>query len=210
MEAFMYRHNPQTLRFAELAADGAIGPVRLIRAAFSFTVTHAADVRLAAEYDGGALMDVGCYCVNAARLLAGEPHRVMGEQVANDAGVDLGFVGQLRFPGDVLAHFDCALDLPYRAKLEVVGPVGTILIPDPWIVSKPGIVLRSGSSIEDVVDEEVPVEKVNHYQLELENLGAAIRGEGDPLLARADAVAQARVLEALYRSAGEGRVVALA
>jgi xylose dehydrogenase (NAD/NADP) len=112
MEAFMYRHNPQTLQFAELAADGAIGAVRLIRAAFSFAVTHAADVRLAAEYDGGALMDVGCYCVNAARLLAGEPHRVMGEQVANDADVDLRFVGQLRFPGDVLASFDCALDLP--------------------------------------------------------------------------------------------------
>jgi D-xylose 1-dehydrogenase (NADP+, D-xylono-1,5-lactone-forming) len=153
-------------------------------------------------------MDVGCYCVNGARLLAGEPYRVTGEKV-NDAGVDLRLVGELRFPGDVLAHFDCALDLPYRAELEVVGELGTILIPDPWIVAKPGILVRRGSSIEDVVDEEVPVEKVNHYQLELENLGAAIRGEAEPLLGRADAVAQARTVEALYRAARENRVVAL-
>jgi xylose dehydrogenase (NAD/NADP) len=91
----------------------------------------------------------------------------------------------------------------------VVGEEGTILMPDPWIVSEPGIVLYRGGSIEAVAVEQVPVERINHYQLELENLGAAIRGEADPLLGRVDAVAQARTLEALYRAATDGRAVAL-
>ncbi len=75
MEAFMYRHNPQTAMVAELVAGGAIGRLRLIRAAFSFPLSDAVNVRLQAGLHGGALMDVGCYCVSAARLLAGEPDR---------------------------------------------------------------------------------------------------------------------------------------
>jgi predicted dehydrogenase len=209
MEGFMYRHSPQTRRLKELVDGGAIGTVRLVRASFSFVVVDAADIRLAAEYDGGALMDVGCYCVSGARLLAGEPERLSGEQALNADGVDVRFAGVLRFPGDVVTHFDCALDVPYRAELEVVGEDGTILVPDPWIVSEPGILVRRGGSIEEAAGEEVPVEKVNHYQLELENMSAAIRGEAEPLLGRADAVAQARALEALYRAAEEARVVAL-
>jgi xylose dehydrogenase (NAD/NADP) len=209
MEGFMYRHNPQTRRLKELVMGGAIGGVRLVRASFSFTVTAAADIRLAAEYEGGALMDVGCYCVSGARLLAGEPERVSGEQALNADGVDLRFAGVLRFQGDVMVHFDCALDVPYRAELEVVGDEGTIVVPDPWIVSEPRILVRRGGSIEEASTQEVPVEKINHYQLELENLSAAIRGETEPLLGRADAVAQARALAALYRSANESRVVTL-
>jgi predicted dehydrogenase len=61
MEAFMYRHNPQTAKVAELVASGSIGALRLIRSAFSFTITDSTDVRLTTGLDGGALMDVGCY-----------------------------------------------------------------------------------------------------------------------------------------------------
>jgi D-xylose 1-dehydrogenase (NADP+, D-xylono-1,5-lactone-forming) len=98
MEAFMYRHNPQTSRLAELLADGAVGRVRMIRAAFSFVAGDPANVRLSAALDGGALMDVGCYCVNGARLLAGEPQRVGAEQVLGGDGVDVAFAATLRFP----------------------------------------------------------------------------------------------------------------
>jgi D-xylose 1-dehydrogenase (NADP+, D-xylono-1,5-lactone-forming) len=206
MEGFMYRHNPQTLKLKELLEEGVVGSLRVIRGSFSFTVGAADDVRLVSELEGGALMDVGCYCVSGARLLAGEPERSSGEQALNEDGVDLRFAGVLRFPGDVLAHFDCALDLPYRAELEVVGDQGSIVLPDPWIVSEPRILVRRGGSIEESRIEEVSVEKVNHYRLELENLNAAIRGEAQPLLGREDAVGQARALAALYRAA-EGRTL---
>src|SRR5437762_3166829 len=72
MEAFMYRFHPQTLKLRELIDAGAIGTVQLIRAAFTFAVTDRANVRLNAELAGGALMDVGCYAVNFARLIADE------------------------------------------------------------------------------------------------------------------------------------------
>src|SRR5213593_1825460 len=95
-EAFMWRHNPQTARFVELLAE--IGELQTIRATFGFTLRRPSDVRLQANLDGGALMDVGCYCVSGARLLAGEPERVHAEQVVGPSGVDVRFTGVLRFP----------------------------------------------------------------------------------------------------------------
>ena len=70
MEAFMYRFHPQTLKVQELIGAGAIGEVRLVRAAFCFTVSDPANVRLSSELAGGALRDVGCYPVNFARMIA--------------------------------------------------------------------------------------------------------------------------------------------
>ena len=99
MEAFMYRHNPQTKRLKELVEGGAIGRLRLVRAAFSFPLDDAANVRLNDELEGGGLMDVGCYCISGSRLLAGEPESVYGEQVAAPSGVDELFTGTLRFAG---------------------------------------------------------------------------------------------------------------
>ena len=88
----MWRHHPQTTKLVELVGAGAIGRLRIVRAAFSFqlaAVHGAEDARFRPELDGGSLMDVGCYCVNAARLLAGEPERVYAEQVVGPSGVDV-------------------------------------------------------------------------------------------------------------------------
>ena len=205
MEAFMWRHNPQTLRTAELVRKGAIGELRLVRAAFSFTADDPRDIRLLTELDGGSLMDVGCYCVSAARLLAGEPDRVLGEQVRNEAGVDVRFVGTMRFRDGVVGHFDSGLDLPAREELEVVGERGSLVVHDPWHALAPKIELR----LADGEVEEIPIEPVNSYRLELEDLSDAILGRRKPLLGRADALGQARTIEALFRSADEGRPVAL-
>src|SRR4051794_14578680 len=101
MEAFMYRHNPQTRELERLVADGAIGRLRLVRAAFSFTMRDPENVRMLPDVDGGGLMDVGCYCVSGCRLLAGEPEHVYGEQVVGPTGVDVVFAGTMRFADGV-------------------------------------------------------------------------------------------------------------
>jgi len=202
MEAFMYRHHPQTLRLRELVDDGTIGELRLVRSAFSFPLTDLANVRMRPELDGGALMDVGCYCVSASRLLAGEPERVTGEQVLAGTGVDVRFAGTMRFAGDVVAHFDCGFDLPGRNVVEAVGSDGSLVVRDPWHAREPGLELRRG---EEVVRIGVP--DADRYQLQLENFADSIRGTASPLLGREDAVAQARALEALYRAADEGIAV---
>ena len=99
-EAFMYRHNPQTARLAALVAAGAIGELRLVRATFSYSLYDADNIRLQPEVDGGSLMDVGCYCVNASRLLAGEPESVFGRAWIGPSGTDWVFTGSLAFPGE--------------------------------------------------------------------------------------------------------------
>jgi D-xylose 1-dehydrogenase (NADP+, D-xylono-1,5-lactone-forming) len=209
MEGFMYRHHPQTKRLAELVADGAIGELRLVRAAFSFSLTELGDVRMRPELDGGSVTDVGCYGISAIRLLAGEPESVTATQVLGSTGVDVRFAGTLALPGDVLGYFDCAFDLPYRSELEVVGSEGIVRVVDPFTIGSLGI---GGSGIEVRRGDEVEVVRAgdeNHYQLELDNLSDAIRGIADPLLGREDAVAQARAIEALYRAAEGGVVVEL-
>jgi predicted dehydrogenase len=203
-EAFMYRHNPQTAKLVELVRDGAIGTLRLVRSAFSFSLGDPENVRLAADLDGGALMDVGCYCVSGSRLLAGEPESVSGVQVTGGSGVDVLFAGTMRFPGDVVAHFDCGFVLPERDELEVVGSEGSLFLDDPWHARTPVIEVRRDGEVEEFV-----LRPADSYRLELENLGDAIAGRAAPLLGRADAVGQARTIDALYRSAAAGASVTL-
>jgi xylose dehydrogenase (NAD/NADP) len=203
-EAFMYRHNPQTARLAELVRKEAIGEVRVVRAAFSYSLYDKENIRLRTDVDGGSLMDVGCYCVSGSRLLAGEPEVVFGQSYVGPTGTDWVFTGTMRFPGDVIAQFDCGTCLPERDELEVIGTEGSIFLDDPWHCRKPVIELRRG---EDV--ERIELEPVDSYQLELENLSDAISGEAPLLLGRDDAVPQAHALEALHRSALSGTPVEL-
>jgi D-xylose 1-dehydrogenase (NADP+, D-xylono-1,5-lactone-forming) len=206
-EGFMWRHHPQADRLVELVRGGAIGELRMVRAAFSFPLDGYPDVRWDAELDGGALLDVGCYCVSGARLLAGaEPERVNGEAAMAECGVDARFAATLRFPGNVLAVFDCGFDLPPRDELEAIGSEGSLFLDDPWHSLEPRIELRRA----DGSVETVEIVHASPYRLELEDVSAAIRGEREPRLGRADAVGQARALEALLRSAAEGRPVAVA
>jgi xylose dehydrogenase (NAD/NADP) len=198
-EGFMYRHNPQTLRFEEVVRSGAIGRLQLVRTSFTFLVEGRANIRLDPELGGGSVLDLGCYCVSGARLLAGEPESVYGRQVLGPTGVDDLFTAVLTFPGGVHALVDCGLRLPSRATLEAFGSEGSLFVDDPWLCSRPGIELRRDGEV-----ERVAVEAANSYQLELEDLARAVAGESEPLLGREDAVGQARVLGALRRSAAEG------
>jgi len=205
MEAFMYRHHPQTARVAELVRDDAIGPLRAIRAVFSFRLADRADIRMLRELDGGALMDVGCYCVSGTRLLAGEPELVYGDATRADSGVDVAFHGTLRFPGDVVAQFEASFLAPRRQRLEATGEEGTLVVEAPWRPDWGGdVLLDRGSEVERM---EMP--EANPYRLELENFAAAVAGDVAPLLGRDDALGQARALEALFRSAAEGRAIEL-
>src|SRR3954454_108660 len=101
MEAFMWRFHPQTDELVRLVRDGAVGELRYVRAAFGFNLPWLENVRWDSALEGGGLMDVGCYCVSALRLICdAEPVRVSGEQVLGGGGVDGRFAGVLRFPGD--------------------------------------------------------------------------------------------------------------
>jgi predicted dehydrogenase len=198
-EGFMWRHHPQTAKLAQLLEDGAIGALRLVRVGFSFpleTERSPNDARFSAELEGGAMMDLGCYCVSAIRFVAGEPRSLSGKQVVGPTGVDVVFAGTFTHAEDVLSHFDCSFVVPRRSELEVLGEEGSLFVTTPFVVTSPGIELRRDGDVEQVV-----VEQADSYRLELENVSGAIRGEMPLLLGREDAVAQARTIEALYESA---------
>jgi len=198
MEAFMWRHSPQTRRFLELLPE--VGELQSIRSTFCFVMENKSDVRLEPGLDGGALMDVGCYGVSGSRLVAGaEPARVFGEQTLSTSGVDGRFSGLLTFPSGLVAEIVAGFTSTQRS-LEAVGSDGTLLSRDPWQGELGGIELN-GRAVPVVLDDA--------YRLEMENLSAAILGHGRPLLGRADALGQARTIDALYRSAASGRSVTL-
>jgi predicted dehydrogenase len=188
MEAFMWRHTPQTARLEELLPR--IGQLRMVRAAFSFPEREPGDVRLSAELEGGGLMDVGCYCVSAIRLIAGEPRSFAARRSGEP--VDLLFAGAMTHDGDVLSHFDCGMVTAARDELEIVGSDGRLFLDDPWHNREPVIELDG---------ERIEIEAVDPYACELRALAAAIDGSAPLRFGREDAVAQARAIEALYEAA---------
>jgi xylose dehydrogenase (NAD/NADP) len=191
MEAYMWRHGPQTAKLVEL--------LPAIRATFCNRFTATADVRFEAELGGGSLLDVGCYCVSGARLLAGaEPARVYGE-AQMQGGVDFGFAGVLGFASGVVATITCSFRASHQG-LEAIGSDGTLYAPSPWHAPD-GVLLLRG--------EEVRVPLVSPYLAELENFAAAVAGRAEPLLGLDDALGQARALDALLRSAASARPVEL-
>jgi predicted dehydrogenase len=192
----------------ERAFDVAERTGRLLSEAFMYR-HNPQTKRLKELVDEGAigeltLMDVGCYCVSGSRLLAGEPEVAYGRQYIGPTGTDWVFAGEMQFPGNVFGLFDCATTLPERDELAAIGTEGSLFLDDPWHCRQPVIEVRRGGGV-----ERIELEPVDSYGLELENMSAAIRGEAELLLGCEDAVAQARALEALTRSARSGAPVAL-
>ena len=196
MEGFMYRHQPQVKKLKELVEAGAIGELKLVRAQFSFTLTRIEDVRWLRDLGGGSLLDVGCYCVNLLRHVAGEPEVVFGTRVLAEAGVDLRFAAAMAFPGGVLGHFDCGFDVPLRHEAEIVGSAGALMLAPAFSVDEGVLELRRGDTV-----ERVDVPPTHRYALQVENFSRAVLGEEPPLLDAAESIAQAGVLGALLRSA---------
>jgi D-xylose 1-dehydrogenase (NADP+, D-xylono-1,5-lactone-forming) len=197
-EAFMWRHHPQAAALRELLPG--LGPIRLVRASFGFPLEDPSDVRLSPELAGGCLMDVGCYSVSGARFVAGEePESVFGIATWGPTGVDLDFAGLLRFPSGLVAQVASSFTADHRG-LEVVGATESIRLVDPW-QSQPALMVTAAG--------ERSFPPIDPYQLELEDFAGAVRRVTAPRLGRADALGQARAIEALYRSAETGLPVAL-
>jgi predicted dehydrogenase len=211
-EGFMWRLHPQTALARRLVAKGAIGELAHIRAALRQTVV-AGDIRLDLGLGGGALSDVGSYCLSAMRLFGGEPSRVMAEAVFD--GVDVRFAGLLRLPGGVLGTFDAGLDLPRSDELELIGTEGSLRIPDPWICRGGTVeVTRKGATEQVAVDPAgefgLTGAEADVYRIEFATVSRAIESGAAMEFGRADAVGQATAYEALMRSARSGSAVSLA
>jgi D-xylose 1-dehydrogenase (NADP+, D-xylono-1,5-lactone-forming) len=206
MEAFMYRHHPQTLKAKELVSSGAIGRLLVIRGAFTFELNRPNDVRLDPTMGGGCVWDIGCYPVSYARYIVGaEPLEVFGWQQTGATGIDDVFVGQLRFPGDVFAQFDASFRSPYRTFIELVGTTGSLRVPIPFQSNKEAVL----QLMQDEKSEIIPTPGPDRYLLEVDNFAAAILEGQPPRISLAHSRANVATLAALLQSAREHRPISL-
>ena len=199
-EAFMYRYHPLYDKVTELLLQGAIGNIVLMHSTFTFFLQNRAESPASAELAGGALMDVGCYCVNLARLLMdSEPEGAMA--VERRTSVDDTLVGALLFPERVLAQIECSIESYERTRAEIVGTQGTIVLEHPWF---PGEDRGEVILCRDKSEERIATPGGNGYHLEAEDFADAVLQGRPPRWTAADAVANMAAMEALLESARTG------
>lgn len=214
MEAFMYRFHPRHARVKEIIASGRIGEVQLVRAGFSFYLDESESENIRwGKLGGGALMDVGCYCVNVSRFIFDdEPVAVQAAaHISEKFDVDKTLTGILEFPEDRFAAIDCSFNTGFRQFYEVVSTQGKIEVPDPFL---PGdgsvpVFITIGESPRDVDSDQEIIPGVNQYTLEVDHFSDCITTGEPPLIPGEEGLKNMRVIEALDRSAREGRRVTL-
>jgi predicted dehydrogenase len=208
MEAFMYRFHPQIALAKQVLDSGRIGPLRLIRTAFTFNSRpDPTNPRFQRNQGPGALLDVGCYCVNAIRFFSGGVPLAATTQSSwhEESGGDMTTAGLLEYETHA-ALFDCSFESAGRSQIELVGGDGRIEIPRPWLPGKdPGVVrVTDGTGT-----EELTTEGVDQYRLMVEHFSECILGGTPVVRGPEDALENMRVLEAIRRSSWEHRRVPL-
>ena len=204
MEAFMYRFHPQHARVRELIATGEIGDVAAVRASFSFRLDplSGSNVRLNADLAGGALMDVGCYTANAARMLFDEEPLWASAQwdFREDLGVEVGLAGVLGFSDDRMATIDCGFRASGKSSYQVSGSRGRIDVLDaftPEPSREAALVITDATGERRI--ETLP--GVDQYRLEAEEFADALLEKRPPCIDPQDAVANMGAIDALRNSA---------
>src|SRR5574341_184124 len=196
VEAFMYRYHPQIDKAQELVRAGAIGDLMVVEASFRFYLTRPEDVRLHAEWGGGALLDVGCYCVNLSRLFLGdEPNQVRAlGSVHQTHQVDLSVQGVLGYGSGRFAVISCGLESGLHQQVTLIGTGGAIYLDRPFIswTGTPRLTVQAGDN-----EEVLPFEPVNTYEREVEDLAVAILDGALPKLKPNEGLLNARILDRL-------------
>lgn len=203
MEAFMYRFHPRSERVVEMVRNGDIGTLKAIRSAFTFRLNRSDNIRLDPDLGGGALMDVGCYCVNVSRTIAGEePEEVQATAQWTERGVDDFLAGMLHFPGGVVAHFDCALTMERCESYEVAGTEGYIKVPASFLPGTDDAEIHHVRGARD--SRSHTIDGVDEYRCMVEHFADCVLNDREPRYPASEAAANMRVISALYRSARAG------
>jgi predicted dehydrogenase/aryl-alcohol dehydrogenase-like predicted oxidoreductase len=217
-EAFMYRLHPQTQKFIDLLKSGVVGDVRGIKASFGFLMGNPDPTHrlLANDTAGGGILDICCYPVSAARLIAGavagksfvNPTKVYGVAHIGKTGVDEWASALMQFPGDILAEVAGGVGLAHDNTVRVFGTTGWLEVKSPWFATG-----KQGGSADIVIhrpdgkEETITVNEPRWlYAFEIEATGRAIRAgkqEFDPPgMTWADTLGNMKVLDQWRRSIG--------
>jgi len=202
MEAFMYRFHPQWQRVAELQESGAIGQVRHVQASFTYNNTDPENVRNMPGIGGGGLMDIGCYCISAARFIFGkEPARVIGDldwdpQFATDRHAS----GILDF-GQGMSTFQCSTQSFSSQMVKIIGEKGTLEVENPFF-RREGIPSRLILYRNDI-RETIVIGIFNQYVIQVDAFSNAALNQLAAPTPLDDALGNMKVIDALFTSARE-------
>ena len=210
MEGFMYRFHPQHARVKELIDSGLIGEVRSVRSCFSFMMQPARMYRLAdnIERGGGAMWDIGCYAIHAARLPLNEtPLAVTAMAKYTDTGADISSSGIIDFGDGKYAQFDFSFERARRAEYEVIGSKGGLKCHNVWAKqAETPIISWWTESGRQCVETLAPA---NHFVLEIEHFSDCVLNAKTPELALTDAKQNCRIIVAALQSAAQGQRIQL-
>jgi predicted dehydrogenase len=208
-EAFMIRTHPQWARAVEIAESGRIGAVRSMLGGFSFFNDNAANIRNVQAYGGGAIMDIGCYLVNTARLvLRKEPDRVMA---AIDPDPQLGIdrlASILLDFGTAHAIGTCSIQMVPYQRVTIFGSRGRIEIEIPFNAPRDRpcrLFVDDGSDLFGGGIEHIEVESCDQYTIQADLFSQAVRGERAPAYPLEDSVRNMSAIDAIFRSAASGQ-----
>ncbi len=207
MEAFMYRCHPQTLRLKELIEAKTIGDVRLIQSSFSYNMgPKYENIRLSNPAAGGGIMDVGCYTVSMARLIAGsEPEVVTGvAHIGAISRVDEQATASLKFPGGIVAALSTGTQVSVDNELRIWGSEGHIRVPNPWFPGEKDnriLVQRSGQKEPETILVDAPH---GLYSIEADTVAAhlAARQAPPPCMTWDDTLGNMATLDAWRKAVG--------
>jgi predicted dehydrogenase len=207
MEAFMYRHHPTWVAACELVSRGRIGELVAVQSFFGYYNDDPANIRNIAEAGGGALYDIGCYCVNLSRMLFGaEPVRVRGALRRDPVnGTDTLTAGILEFPTGI-AGFLCSTRAEDDQRVDIYGTTGRISIEIPFNIppdrpTRISIVAGGDPPVSPAVDVVEFVE-ADPYAAEAEAFASAVLDRAPVPVPVEDAIANLRVMETIFRDAG--------
>ena len=207
MEAFMYRQHPSWVAVRDLVAGGRIGRLVAVQSWFSYYNDDPGNIRNIVAAGGGALYDIGCYCVNLARMLfEGEPTRVVGSIVRDPVGgTDVVASGLLEF-GDGVATFTASTRAEDDQRVHVHGTTGRISVEIPFNIPPhlPTRIHLAAGGDPPVAPgiETLTFEATDPYTAEAERFADAVLNDREVPVHPADAVANLRVIEQLFATAG--------
>lgn len=203
MEAFMYRFHPQWQKARQIVNDGLLGEVRTMHTHFSYFNDDAGNIRNIPEVGGGALMDIGCYCLSFPRFIKGsEPERVVCLiNFDPQMGTDRLTSGMIDFGQGFTATFTCSTQLEPYQRVNIFGTKGRleIEIPVNAIANEPAkLWLQNNKEI-----SEITTEPVDQYTLQVEEFSKAILNDIAVPTPLTDAINNMKVIDALFKSAKE-------
>jgi predicted dehydrogenase len=206
MEAFHYRYHPVAQRVLDLVRDGAIGELRHVESAMCIPLPLPNDIRYRLDLAGGAVMDTGCYAIHMNRAVAGEEPEVLGATARSARpGVDRWLRAELAYPSGATGTVTCALlsSTVLRIALRAEGTAGEVRLFNP---TSPQLgyrltVRRNGTKRRIRVDGA----RTATYTYQLRAFAAAVRDGAPVLTPPADAIANMRVIDAVYDASGLGR-----